>query len=58
MAAARMERTTVDVASADAQIQMRATGQVMLFRVNQAFDSGVDEASVSVGTSLRPPLPA
>lgn len=31
MAAARMERTTVDVASADAQVELRATGQVVLF---------------------------
>jgi DNA topoisomerase-1 len=31
MAAARMERTTVDVASTDGQIELRATGQVVLF---------------------------
>ncbi|WP_295311149.1 type I DNA topoisomerase [Roseobacter sp.] len=31
MEAARMERTTVDVASADGQIELRATGQVVLF---------------------------
>jgi DNA topoisomerase-1 len=31
MAAARLERTTVDVASADAQVELRATGQVVLF---------------------------
>ena len=31
MAAARLERTTVDVASADAQVVLRATGQVVLF---------------------------
>ncbi len=31
MAAARMERTTVDVASADGQVGLRATGQVVLF---------------------------
>jgi DNA topoisomerase-1 len=31
MAAARMERTTVDIASRDGQIELRATGQVMLF---------------------------
>uniref|UniRef100_UPI00356B5D24 type I DNA topoisomerase n=1 Tax=Actibacterium sp. TaxID=1872125 RepID=UPI00356B5D24 len=31
MEAARMERTTVDVASKDAQIELRATGQVVLF---------------------------
>ena len=31
MAAARLERTTVDVTSADAQVMLRATGQVVLF---------------------------
>ncbi|MCV3272510.1 type I DNA topoisomerase [Roseobacter sinensis] len=31
MEAARMERTTVDVGSADGQVQLRATGQVVLF---------------------------
>ncbi|MFZ1727584.1 MAG: type I DNA topoisomerase, partial [Albidovulum sp.] len=31
MAAARLERTTVDVGSKDGQIELRATGQVMLF---------------------------
>ncbi len=31
MAAARLERTTVDVGSADGQVTLRATGQVMLF---------------------------
>ena len=31
MAAARMERTTVDVASPDGQVILRATGQVVLF---------------------------
>jgi DNA topoisomerase-1 len=31
MAAARLERTTVDVASPDGQVELRATGQVVLF---------------------------
>ncbi|MCX7646064.1 MAG: type I DNA topoisomerase [Rhodobacteraceae bacterium] len=31
MEAARLERTTVDVASADGQVELRATGQVVLF---------------------------
>ncbi len=31
MAAARLEKTTVDVASADGQVGLRATGQVVLF---------------------------
>ena len=31
MEGARMERTTVDIASADGQVELRATGQVVLF---------------------------
>lgn len=31
MEAARMERTTVDISSKDAQVELRATGQVVLF---------------------------
>ena len=31
MEAARLERTTVDIASADGQVELRATGQVVLF---------------------------
>jgi DNA topoisomerase-1 len=31
MAAARLERTTVDIASRDGQVELRATGQVVLF---------------------------
>jgi DNA topoisomerase-1 len=31
MTAARLERTTVDVVSADAEVELRATGQVVLF---------------------------
>ncbi|MEM0948656.1 MAG: type I DNA topoisomerase [Pseudomonadota bacterium] len=31
MAGARLERTTVDIASADGQVELRATGQVILF---------------------------
>jgi len=31
MAAARLERTTVDVASADGEVELRATGQVVMF---------------------------
>lgn len=33
------------------------TGQVMLFRVNQTFDSSVVDATVSGGTELRPSPP-
>lgn len=33
------------------------TGQVMQFRVNQAFDHGLVDATVGAGATLRPPLP-
>ena len=45
MAAARLERTTVDVASADAQVELRATGQVVLFDGFMAvYTEGMDDA--------------
>jgi DNA topoisomerase-1 len=45
MAAARMERTTVDVGSKDGQIEMRATGQVMLFEgFLKVYEEGRDDA--------------
>ena len=34
MAAARIERTTVDIASPDGQVGLRATGQVILLTVS------------------------
>jgi DNA topoisomerase-1 len=49
MAAARLERTTVDIASRDGQVELRATGQVVLFDGFIAIyeegrdDSGDDE---------------
>ncbi len=44
MSAARMERTTVDVASADGQVVLRANGQVMLFDgFLKVYDEGRDE---------------
>jgi len=44
MAAARLERTTVDLASADAQVGLRATGQVMMFDgFLKIYDEGRDE---------------
>jgi DNA topoisomerase I len=47
MAAARMERTTVDVASRDDQIEMRATGQVMLFDgFLRVYEEGRDDSVV------------
>lgn len=45
MEAARMERTTVEVASADGQVGLRATGQVMLFEgFLKVYEEGRDDA--------------
>ena len=45
MAAARMERTTADIGSADGQVMLRATGQVMLFDGFLAvYEEGKDDA--------------
>ncbi|MFN6978765.1 MAG: type I DNA topoisomerase, partial [Gemmobacter sp.] len=44
MASARLERTTVDVASRDGQVELRATGQVVLFDgFLKVYDEGRDE---------------
>ncbi|MDO5370005.1 type I DNA topoisomerase [Paracoccus sp. (in: a-proteobacteria)] len=44
MEAARMERTTVEIASADGQVGLRATGQVMLFDgFLRVYDQGTDD---------------
>ena len=44
MAAARLERTTVDVASADGQVELRATGQIVLFDgFLKVYDEGRDD---------------
>jgi DNA topoisomerase I len=44
MSAARMERTTVDVGSADGQVVLRANGQVVLFDgFLKVYDEGRDE---------------
>jgi DNA topoisomerase-1 len=44
MSAARLERTTVDVASADGQVTLRANGQVVLFDgFLKIYDEGRDE---------------
>jgi DNA topoisomerase I len=44
MAAARLERTTVDVASKDGQVELRATGQVVLFDgFIRIYEEGRDE---------------
>ena len=45
MAAARLERTTVDVASPDGEVELRATGQVVMFDGFLAvYDEGRDDA--------------
>ena len=45
MAAAVMERTTVDVGSADGQVELRATGQVVTFDgFLKIYDQGRDDA--------------
>ncbi|GAA6182283.1 type I DNA topoisomerase [Shimia sp. NS0008-38b] len=47
MAGARMERTTVDIASADQQIELRATGQVVLFDgFMRVYEEGRDDQVV------------
>ncbi|MBT8454572.1 MAG: type I DNA topoisomerase [Rhodobacteraceae bacterium] len=47
MAAARLERTTVDVASADSQVELRATGQVVLFDgFIRVYEEGRDDTVV------------
>ncbi|MEL7280543.1 MAG: type I DNA topoisomerase [Pseudomonadota bacterium] len=44
MAAARMERTTVDIASDDGQVGLRATGQVVLFDgFMRVYEEGRDD---------------
>jgi DNA topoisomerase-1 len=44
MAAARMERTTVDITSADGQVELRATGQVVLFDgFMRVYEEGRDD---------------
>ncbi|MEM9549935.1 MAG: type I DNA topoisomerase, partial [Pseudomonadota bacterium] len=47
MEAARLERTTVDVGSADGQVQLRATGQVVLFDgFLRVYEEGRDDSVV------------
>jgi DNA topoisomerase I len=44
MAAARLERTTVDVASPDGEVELRATGQVVMFDgFLKVYDEGRDD---------------
>ena len=47
MAAARLERTTVDIGSRDGQIGLRATGQVVMFEgFLKVYEEGRDDAVV------------
>jgi DNA topoisomerase-1 len=57
MAAARMERTSVDFGSADGQVELRATGQVVLFDGFLAiYEEGRDDdAAVDDGDDKRLP---
>ena len=53
MSAARMERTTVDVASPDGEVELRATGQVVLFDgFLRIYDEGRDEEGDEDGARL------
>ncbi len=53
MAAARMERTTVDIASPDAQVELRATGQVVLFDgFLKVYEEGRDDDGDDDGARL------
>lgn len=50
MAAARLERTTVDVGSADGQVGLRATGQVVLFDgFLKVYEEGRDDEDEDEG---------
>ncbi len=53
MSAARLERTTVDVASADGQVELRATGQVVMFDgFLKVYDEGRDDDEGEDGARL------
>jgi DNA topoisomerase-1 len=53
MAAARLERTTVDVASPDGEVELRATGQVVMFDGFLAvYDEGRDDDDSEDGARL------
>ncbi len=53
MSAARMERTTVDVASPDGQVELRATGQVVLFDgFLKVYEEGRDDDGDEDGARL------
>ncbi len=56
MAAARLERTSVDVASDDEQLRLRATGQVVLFDgFMRVYEEGRDDDAVVDDSDRRLP---
>ncbi|MGF6861984.1 DNA topoisomerase-1 [Rhodobacteraceae bacterium MBR-64] len=58
MAAARLERTTVDVASADGQVELRATGQVIQFDgFIKVYEEGRDDTADEDGARLPQIVP-
>ncbi|WP_224825228.1 type I DNA topoisomerase [Cognatishimia sp. MH4019] len=57
MEAARMERTTVDIGSADGQVELRATGQVVLFDgFLKVYEEGRDDDVVDDDDKRLPQL--
>ena len=55
MAAAKIERTTVDISSEDQQVVMRSTGQVVLFDgFLRVYEEGVDDQVVDDGDKRLP----
>ena len=59
MAAARLEKTTVDVASADGQVGLRATGQVVLFDgFMKIYTEGRDDALIDDDDKRLPQIAA
>ena len=56
MASARMERTTVDATSADGQVELRATGQVVLFDgFMRVYEEGRDDVEATESDDKRLP---
>jgi DNA topoisomerase I len=57
MAAARLERTTVDIGSQDGQVGLRATGQVLLFDgFLRVYEEGRDDAVVDEDDKRLPQI--
>ncbi|MCF6233753.1 MAG: type I DNA topoisomerase [Rhodobacteraceae bacterium] len=59
MASARLERTTVEIGSADAQVGLRATGQVVLFDgFMRVYEEGRDDTVVDDDDKRLPQITA